>query len=401
MELANITYQNEAGDIKVRIDAKMCISCGHCISACKHNARYYTDDTERFFNDLKNGVRISVIAAPSIRANLPMWKRLFTYLRANGVDKIYDVSLGADISIWGHVRYLEQNPDARLITQPCPVIVSYLEIYQPEALKSLSPIHSPMGCVSIYMREYENVTGPIAALSPCIAKADEFAETKLCDYNVTFLSILEYLTKNRVKLPPEESGFDHYDSGPGVLFPMPGGLKENIEFFMGQKVSIDKGEGISVFKYLDIYSETPEEMLPHVNDVLNCANGCHVGTASSHSPNVYQINRIHDKCRKQAAFDRDRSYYEDLYRQYDERFDLAKFMRSYVPKLVYQPEVSDQDIDTAFKSMNKTDFASQNIDCGACGNETCYNMARKIAMKVNIPINCIVKSIGDAKNVNS
>ena len=398
MELANITYQDQAGDIKVRIDSEMCISCGHCIAACKHNARYYTDDTERFFDDLKKGLPIFVIAAPSIRSNLPMWRRLFSYLKEQGVDKIYDVSLGADICIWGHVRYLESNPDARLITQPCPVIVSYLELYQPELVKVLSPVHGPMGCASVYMKKYENISGPIAALSPCIAKADEFSETKLCEYNVTFAGIRDYLAKNHIKLPAEGSGFDHPESGPGILFPKPGGLKENIEYFMGQKVSIDTSEGISVFGHLGIYGETPEEMLPHVFDVLNCGNGCNSGTACSHSTNFFEINRLHDQNRKMTAYDRERAYYDDLYKQFDERFDLNHFLRSYTPRLVDYPQVTDQDIDQAFRSMGKMDFADQNIDCGACGNETCYNMARKIAMKVNIPINCIVKSINDAKS---
>jgi ferredoxin len=308
MELANITHQDESGEIKVNIDPDKCISCGHCISACKHNARYYIDDTERFFNDLQNGVEISVIAAPSIRTNLPVWRRFFTYLNQAGVNKIYDVSLGADICIWAHVRYLEKHPDTRLITQPCPVIVSYCELYQPELLKAISPVHSPMASAAIYMKEYENITGPIAALSPCIAKADEFAATGLTQYNVTFASIRDYLSKNRTKLPPEESGFDHYESGLGVLFPMPGGLKENIEYFMGDKISIDTSEGIDVFNRLNTYADTPEQILPQVYDVLNCNDGCNMGTACSDSPNIFEINRTLEKSRKQALSERDRAH---------------------------------------------------------------------------------------------
>ncbi|MCL2717723.1 MAG: 4Fe-4S dicluster domain-containing protein [Lachnospiraceae bacterium] len=400
MELANITYQDESGDIKVRINPEMCISCGHCISACKHKARYYMDDTERFFADLERGIKISIIAAPSIRTNLPMWRRLFTYLKNQGVDKIYDVSLGADICIWGHLKYLEKNPDFKLITQPCPVIVSYLEIYQPELIKALSPVHSPMACTAIYMKEYEDISSPIAALSPCIGKADEFSETNLCEYNVTFASIREYLMKNRIKLPAEQSEFDHYKSGLGVLFPLPGGLKENIAYFLGNKVSIDTAEGVSIFNLLNIYGETPKEILPHVFDVLNCAGGCNAGTACSYFPNFFEINRTFNKCREQAIYERGHTYYENLYKQYDEQFDLDKFLRNYTPRLINYPQVSDYDIDLAFKSMHKNDFAAQNIDCGACGNETCYNMARKIAMKVNIPVNCIVKSINDAKDLS-
>jgi len=400
MDMANITYQNDVGDIKVMIDSEKCISCGRCMSACKHNARYYLDDTERFFEDLKNGEKISLIVAPSVRANVPAWQRLFTYLKQQGVQKIYDVSLGADICIWAHIKYLEENPEAHLISQPCPVIVSYMEIYQPELLKFLSPIHSPMACTSIYMKEYEDISGSIAALSPCIAKADEFRETNLCRYNVTFAGIREYISRNRIVLPTEESGFDHSESAFGVLFPIPGGLKENIDYLMDKKVSIDKAEGDSVFSSLNIYSETPEEILPQVFDVLNCDFGCNSGTACSYEHNVFEVNRTMEGIRKKKREEFDWSRYEEIYKQYNARFDINKFTRNYIPRMLTFPYVSDQDIDNAFKLMGKNDFNAQNIDCGACGNETCYNMARKIAMKVNIPINCIVKSIQDAKVLN-
>ena len=55
MELANVTYQDGAGNIKVKIDHEKCINCGRCIAACTHKARRYSDDTERFFGDLAAG----------------------------------------------------------------------------------------------------------------------------------------------------------------------------------------------------------------------------------------------------------------------------------------------------------------------------------------------------------
>jgi len=98
METANVTFLDSCGNTKVEIDHEKCIVCGRCIWACRHNARYYTDDTERFFNDLSKGVPVSLMAAPSILTNFPEYKRLFTYLKKLGVNKIYDVSLGAAVN---------------------------------------------------------------------------------------------------------------------------------------------------------------------------------------------------------------------------------------------------------------------------------------------------------------
>gem|GEM_PF-3389044 len=66
METANITFLDEANKIKVKIDRDKCIACGRCITVCKHGARYYEDDTERFFADLQAGTPMSLIAAPAI-----------------------------------------------------------------------------------------------------------------------------------------------------------------------------------------------------------------------------------------------------------------------------------------------------------------------------------------------
>ena len=397
METANITYQDEFGKIKVIIDYEKCVACGRCITACKHDARYYEDDTERFFDDLKNGTPISLMSAPAIRTNIPEYKRLFTYLKQLGVNKIYDVSLGADLCIWGYVRYCEKNNAKPIITQPCPVIVTYCEMYRPDLLEYLAPVQSPMASLAVYMKEYEGITDNIVALSPCVAKTHEFEGTGLSEYNVTFAKLCEYLEKNNIELPVEETGFDHYECGLGSLFPMPGGLKENIEFFTGKSLSIDKAEGNDVFEKLNIYASTPEESLPRVFDVLNCGEGCNIGTACTHSANVFEINRKMDKNRVNATGSRKREYFENLYKKYDETFDFSLFMRKYKPITAVLPYISHEDIDMASNLLNKTDNEKQNIDCGACGSDTCHEMARKIALGVNIPTNCIMKAMETAK----
>ena len=403
MEMANTTYQESDGSIKVRVNYEKCISCGRCFSVCNHDARYYTDDTDRFFEDLAKGKSISLIAAPSIRTNIPDYKKLFTCLKQLGVKKIYDVSLGADICIWAHVRLLEKSTPPPLITQPCPPIVRFCEIYRHDLLKNLSPVHSPMGCVSVYMKEYEGITDMIAALSPCIAKSNEFAGTGLAQYNVTFVKLLEYLKKNNISLPGEETGFDHAESGLGFLFPMSGGLQANIQFFMGDKFNIDREEGREVYKRLNVYALTPKEMLPHVFDVLNCHDGCNVSASSisagsrPQAVNIFEINHVMNKQKYAMLKKRDREYFESVFKSYDDRLNISHFLRNYKPISAPQVQITEEDINNAFKLLGKSEHRKQHINCGACGSETCHGMARKIALDVNIPVNCIVKTMEDAR----
>ncbi|MCL2243618.1 MAG: ATP-binding protein [Treponema sp.] len=401
METANVTYQDEDGKIKVKVDHARCIACGRCITACKHDARYFIDDTERFFDDLSKGISISVIAAPSIRTNIPEYKNIFTYLKNAGVNLIYDTSLGADICVWAHIKYIEkqqaENGHTPIISQPCPAIVSYCEMYRHDLIPRLSPVHSPMACISIYMKKYKGINGNIAALSPCIAKKREFENTKLADYSITFTNLMEYLKKNNIAIPDKETQFDHDECGLGSLFPMPGGLRENIEYFTGKKLYIAKGDGPEIYEKLDKYAETAPEFLPDLYDVLNCTEGCNLGSAYSHNRNIFEIDKSMNDKRKRTTEANKMKHYQSIYNSYEETLDFRLFLREYRPVLTEYPKINEEDINRAFELLGKTTYEMQNIDCGACGSKTCRRMARKIALGVNIPVNCMVKSLEDVR----
>jgi len=396
MEEANVSYLDENGNTKVMIDHDKCISCGMCVSACKHDARRFDDDTKRFFADIAKGIPISIIAAPALKSNMRDYKKLFTLLKRLGVNHIYDASLGADICIWAHVRHLKENP-APIITQPCPVIVTYCKMYRHDLLSKLSPIHSPMACTAIYMKEYKGIKDRIAALSPCMAKSDEFEDIGIIKYNITFTKLQEYLTEKGIELPDEETIFDHDKSGLGSLFPMPGGFKENIQYFMGKELHVTRAEGIGIYRSLDTYAVTPDEFLPDVYDVLNCTEGCNVGTASLHERNLFEISKIMKKSGKIAREIYKKNHYETIYNSYDEQLDLERFKRKYRAIPTFTQDITEADINNAFKKLGKINYEQQHMDCFACGSKTCYDMARKIAMDINFPENCIFKAKEDAR----
>ena len=91
------------------MDPVRCIACGGCIDACEHGAREFRDDTERFFEDLRKGEKISLLVAPAFKANyIDEYESVLGGLKKLGVNRIISVSFGADITTWGYLNYVEK-----------------------------------------------------------------------------------------------------------------------------------------------------------------------------------------------------------------------------------------------------------------------------------------------------
>ena len=394
---ANIVYLDE-GQIKARVDENKCIACGACLSVCQHQAREYCDDTDRFFSDLKNGNPISLIVAPAFRTNFEDAPSILAWLKSLGVSVIADVSLGADICTWAHIRYIEQRRPRTLITQPCPAIVRYITQYRTRLIDKLSPVHSPMLCTAVFMKKTLRVTDRIAALSPCIAKKHEFDETGLVSYNVTFHHLQNYIKDHGIQIPRADFHFDHVDASLGRVYSMPGGLKENVEFYLGRTLRVDKSEGQGiVYHHIDELEEEAEENLPALFDVLNCPDGCNAGTGCSHDSTVFRINRIMDEQRAQAVRDSEarQAAMKELFSLFDKRLSLNDFLRRYQAHNVEPIRFTDADVEESYLTLGKTTEEQRNHNCYACGCETCHDMAERIAKGINVPENCMEKSRHD------
>ena len=401
LEMANIVFQDSDGNIRVKVDQSKCINCGRCVLACTHGARYYVDDTELFFEDLKNGVPISVIVASGVKTNTPNYKKLFTYLYRAGVKNIVDESIGEDIYIWAQIRYLDTPRTRPVITQACEPIVTYCEKYRHELIGNLSPVQNPAICASTYMRNYCGVQDRIATLSSCLSMPDDPESTGIHGYNITFEKLFDYLKRNGVELPDEESGFGSFENALDPLSPAKSSLRENLEFFLESKFNMSTAEGYSVYEKLDALSGTAQEFLPDVIDVMNCLDGCDLESVCHQSGSVAESDMPARNLRKATTECHGMDYYESIFASYDKKLKLSDFMREYTLIELDFPQITEADINIAFKLLDKYSEDERNTDCGACGADTCYKMAKRIALNVNIPINCLVRTINIAKEEHS
>ncbi len=397
---ANIAYSNHDGKIKVKINKEWCINCGKCLEVCDHNARKYVDDTDQFFSDLKNGLNITMIAAPAVRVNFNNYKHLFAYLKLMGVNAVYDVSFGADITTWAYLKVIKEQNLSTVVAQPCPAIVSYIEKHKPEIISKISPIHSPMMCTAIYLQKYLNNKDKLAFLSPCIAKKDEMENTsKFITYNVTYQKLMEYLLTNEINLNNYgEKDFDDLSCSLGFLYSRPGGLKENIEA-IANNAWVKQIEGTeSVYDYLSVYNGRVKENkpVPLVVDALNCIHGCNIGSASCISQDILDdIDFKFNNLKKEKIKEETKGYINKKFKWIGEKLEkelnLQDFFREYNrTKAVKSKKIpTDKEVEEIFKSLYKNDEASRNINCTACGCHTCKDMVIDIYNGLNVLANCM------------
>lgn len=395
---ANITKLLENDKFVTTVNYDRCIACGECVKSCTHGARDYLDDTEAAMSRISSSQKLIILATPAIKSVFPtQWKSILDWFRKKGC-LIYDVSFGADICSWAHLRAIEAKKVGNVITQPCAAIVKYIETYQPKLLTNLSPIHSPIACMATYVKKYLKMTQPIAVLSPCIAKKNEFMETQLVEYNITFKKLSEYFDKNDIRISTHslhelDYSFDEAQGQVGAVYPRPGGLRDNL-WLHNPDLNITTSEGAhKVYPELDMYAQMPEFKHPEVFDVLSCEFGCNIGPASGTSQTVFDVMAIMREVEKEAkrrrktgAFNRGE---DKLYKKFDEDLKLTDFMRTYKSsKPTAMP--TEKQLESVYEIMGKHTEADRNFNCHACGYKSCRDMAISIYRGLNTPENCIV-----------
>ena len=397
--LANKAVKGEGDKVTIQINDSMCIKCGSCIAACNHKARSYNDDTDEFFDLLERGTEeIALIVAPALMVAYPdSWFKILNWFRSKGVKFIYDVSFGADICTWGHVKFVKENPGKKIISQPCAAIVNYILRYRNELITSLSTVVSPMMCTAVYMRKYDGFKGKIAAISPCVAKRDEFTRSRgIINYNVTIDHLFKAIKERHVVLPSGGSADDFTFDSPmgfvGAIYPMPGGLKENLRLHAPEVGCINSEGTQRVYHELDYYAEVRDSYKPCVFDVLNCEFGCNSGPGVGKEFDIFKRSKVlHDitkekNGRRKEGFTRKGE--DSQFLEFDKKLNLSDFLTTYIPDGEDVPVVSEEKIAEAYRTLRKTTEQDQNYDCHACGFVSCREMAKAIARGINVPENC-------------
>jgi iron only hydrogenase large subunit-like protein/ABC-type transporter Mla subunit MlaD len=398
-----VKYCMDGSKEKVLINPDLCIGCGNCITACHHDARHLVDDTPSFFSDLKRGDKIVAVVAPAIASVFSgLHLNINGYLKTMGVEAFFDVSLGAELTVISYLNYIKAKNPRMVIAQPCPAIVSYIEIYHPELIPYLAPADSPMLHTVKLIREYypQYKDYKIAIISPCIAKRREFDETGLGDYNVTMFALKEYLREHSVNLSSYKA--EEYTgllAERAVQFSSPGGLLDTAERFVpGIRRNTRKIEGIpNIYPYLTEIAEALHESdveFPLLIDCLNCEKGCNGGSGTGN--HALPLDKLEGPIRKRSAelekrfvSKQPKGQYEKYHKQLNQYWKRGLYDRSYrnLSGNLVMNKPTEAELTEIYHKMKK--FGKSDLyDCGACGYGSCKGMGLAIFNGINKPENC-------------
>jgi signal transduction histidine kinase/ActR/RegA family two-component response regulator/Pyruvate/2-oxoacid:ferredoxin oxidoreductase delta subunit len=393
---------NDGSGAYVNLHANSCIGCGRCLVACTHGARYFTDDSTCFMEAVARREKMIAIVAPSVVSNFPnQYLRLNGWLKSLGISAIFDVSFGAELCAKTYADYIRRRSPQVVIAQPCPAIVTYIQVHHPELLQYLAPVDSPMLHTMKMARRFfpQYADHKIVVISPCPAKKREHEETGYGDYNVTYSSIGGHLRTGNTDLAafPEED-YETPTPDTAVLFPQPRGLVQTLERWLpgvGEQTRTIEGQD-AVYPYLAALPEMIRNhpaTVPLLVDCLNCRNGCNCGPAALASQK--EIDAV-EYCTKK----RHRDLHEQKSSQIGKRdLKIERLLFEYWREDIYARQYADLSANNNVRypspdeqkailaSMHKYSTEDQ-YNCCSCGYGSCLDMTVAIFNGLNRPENC-------------
>ena len=350
-----------------------CIACGNCTKVCSQGAKVFLNTTERVIRLLANDSKVAAIIAPSFPAefsDINDHKALIGMIKAIGFEMVLEVSFGADLVADRYKQLVNQN-SGYYISSDCPSIVNYIKHYHRDLVDNLAPVVSPMVAMSRVVRaKYGNDT-KIVFIGPCVAKKAESTEI---DEAITFAELRELHDYYKITAGGiEHSDFDLPMGGRGAIFPVTRGLLQtaniNDDAITGNIIA---AEGRTDFQ--GALKEYEAGLIRNQHMELLCCEGCIMGPGLSKSGKQYNRRALVSNYANQKMNEMDQKSWKESFDLYS-TLDLSVRHRA-EDRIIDLP--AEYETDAILASMGKLTKKDQ-LDCGACGYESCVEHA--IAIK--------------------
>lgn len=362
---------------QAQVIEERCIACGHCVKVCSQDAKQILSEIDLAFELLQTKKAVAIVA-PSFAASFPEnYKRVPTALRKLGFTQVIETAFGADLIANHYSEILKSESEKTIISSACPAVVSFIQKYYVELVPNIAKIVSPMIALGRYLRQELGDDIKIVFIGPCVAKKHEAVDDEVhgtIDCVLTFHELKEVFEEKQIDINLLEEGeFDPPHAMMGKAYPLAGGLLKTTDInddVLEKDIIVVEGKK----KVLEIIEEIAHNNInAKFTDILFC-EGCISGPAIDTTLNYYSrrekvIDYIHEKINN---VDR-RVWKSNLYNA--RKLDLT---RNFKADNQRRPMPSEEQIKEILAQTKKF-TPKDELNCGACGYETCREYAIAIA----------------------
>ncbi len=350
-----------------------CIACGNCTKVCSQGAKVFLNTTDRVTKLLKSDMKVAAIVAPSFPAefsDLPDHFVLTGMIKSLGFEYVAEVSFGADLVADRYKKLVSENKKF-YISSDCPSIVSYVKFYHPALVGNLAPVVSPMVAMSRVMREKYGRDTQIVFIGPCVAKKAESTEI---DEAITFTELREMLADKGITVENSKPvDFDQPVGGRGAIFPVARGLLQTAKISDNAiSGNIIAAEGRIDFQ--GALKEFEAGLIKNQHMELLCCEGCIMGPGLSKNGKQYNRRSLVSSYANSKMQSIDSESWQKSFDEFAE-LDLSFRHKHEDPRI---DTLTENDVNDILIKMGKKTKKDQ-LDCGACGYESCVEHA--IAIK--------------------
>jgi signal transduction histidine kinase/Fe-S-cluster-containing hydrogenase component 2 len=355
-----------------------CIACGNCVRVCSQHAKLLRSTIDETRAVLNSGRQVAACLAPSFPAEFTdaSYTQVVGMVRALGFHLVVETAFGADLVARQYRRLIQSCNGNRYISTTCPALVGYVERYAPELVANLAPIVSPMVATARALRRIHGEQLAVVFIGPCIAKKAE-AQSDLVANEVNAVLTFPELRSmcNEAGILPDSVQPDEFDpphGAAGALFPISRGILQAADLredLLTGEVVATQGrshmvEAIKEFGEGDLGARLLE---------LLCCEGCIMGSGISNDLPLFSRRRLvrryashRMRTMDQAAWQRVMDDMADI--------DLSRRFRANDHRIA-TPARSE--LAAIMAKMGKYSLADE-LNCGACGYETCTEHASAI-----------------------
>ncbi len=380
-------------DGQAEVLLERCIGCGNCVRVCSQRAKRVLDSTEAVKELLADEEPVAAILAPSFPVEFVecSWRQVVGMLRALGFSGVYEVGFGADLVAREYRRLLDRGDDTHWIATTCPAVVSYVERFHPDLVPRLAPVVSPMIAMARALRQLQGPKMRMVFIGPCVAKKGEALDRHVAsevDLVLTFTELRALL--DEASIAPETvepADLDGPPAGPGALFPISRGLLHAAEIrddlMIGQVVAADGRRD-----FLESLKETSTgDLRVHLLEVLAC-KGCVSGPGLEHKEPLFsRRRRVREFVQGRMARLEQERWEQAMLALQD--LDLS---RGYMSRDVRTNLPREEEIHRILRRIGKK-AEKDELNCGACGYESCREHATAILVGLAEPEMCLPHTI--------